>query len=273
MALRIESWLGIAIRVSVVGILTVMLGACSTPKTPQQLEAARQAYDAAAADPQVEKFASVPLYEAKQELDRANGIWKESRDADRTVHAAGLAKRRVEIAQTVAAGGSARAEVETLLESRNAIELQAREMELRASEEELAALKAKPTDKGMVLTLGGDVLFKTGQANVSPGAQAQLDRIAQFLTENADREVIIDGHTDSTGGVELNQTLSERRAAAVGTYLTTRGVAASRVATRGLGASLPLASNDTAAGRQQNRRVEITILNPGEKASEHVLAR
>jgi outer membrane protein OmpA-like peptidoglycan-associated protein len=125
----------------------------------------------------------------------------------------------------------------------------------------------------MVLTLGGDVLFKTGQATVSPGAQAQLDRIAQFLTENPDREVVVDGHTDSTGSAMTNQALSEKRAAAVGGYLATRGVDAGRIATRGLGASLPLAPNDTAAGRQQNRRVEITILNVGQKASEHVLSK
>lgn len=266
MALRIESLLGIAIRASLVGMLTGMLAACSTPNPPPQIAAARQAYDAAAADPEVEKFASVPLYEAKKELDRAARIWEDTHDADKAAHIAGLAKRRVEIAQTVAAGGRARAEVTTLLESRSKIELEARDREI-------AELKAKPTDTGMVLTLGGDVLFKTGQATVSPGAQAQLDRIAQFLNENADREVVVDGHTDSSGSAETNQTLSERRAAAVWTYLTTRGVAASRIATRGLGASLPLAPNDTAAGRQQNRRVEITILNVGQKASEHVLSR
>ncbi len=266
MALRMESLLGITIQISAAGMLTGMLAACTTPTPPPQIAAARQAYDAAAADPEVEKFASVPLYEAKKELDRASRVWDETQDADTAAHVAGLAKTRVEIARTVAAGGRARADVTTLLESRSKIELEARDREI-------AELKAKPTDTGMVLTLGGDVLFKTGQANVSPGAQAQLDRIAQFLTENPDREVVVDGHTDSSGSAETNQTLSERRAAAVGTYLTTRGVAASRVATRGLGATLPLAPNDTAAGRQQNRRVEITILNVGQKASEHVLTR
>ncbi len=266
MALRIESLLGIAIRISAAGMLLCMLAACSTPKPPPQIETARRAYDAAAAQPDVEKYASVPLYEAKKELDRASKTWKDSQDADQAAHIADLAAKRVEIARTVAAGGKAKAEVTEILATRSKIELEARE-------KEIAELKARPTDTGMVLTLGGDVLFKTGQSIVSPGAQSQLDRIAQFLTENADREVVIDGHTDSQGGAELNQTLSEKRAAAVGAYLTTRGVAASRVATRGLGASLPLAPNDTAAGRQQNRRVEITILNVGEKASEHVLTK
>ncbi len=266
MTTRIETLLGIALRISAAFTLTGMLAACSTPTPPPQIARARQAYDAAAAEPDVEKYASVPLYEAKKDLDRASKAWEESQDADQAAHLAGLAEKRVEIARTVAAGGKARAEVTELLESRSQVELEARE-------KEIAELKAKPTDTGMVLTLGGDVLFKTGQADVSPGAQAQLDRIARFLTENADREVVIDGHTDSSGSAETNQTLSERRAAAVGDYLTTRGVAASRIATRGLGASLPLAPNDTTAGRQQNRRVEITILNVGEKAAERVLTR
>jgi OmpA-OmpF porin, OOP family len=266
MALRIKSLLGIATRISTTGIFIGMLAACSTPTPPKELDGARQAYQAAAAQPDVEKYASVPLYEAKKDLDRATKTWEDSKDADQTSHIAGLAATRVQIAETVAAGGKARAEVTALLESRRQVELETRD-------KEIAELKAKPTDTGMVLTLGGDVLFKTGQATVSPGAQAQLDRIAVFLTENADREVVVDGHTDSSGSAETNQTLSEKRAAAVGAYLSSHGVAANRIATRGLGASLPIAPNDTNAGRQQNRRVEITILNVGQKAAERVLSK
>jgi outer membrane protein OmpA-like peptidoglycan-associated protein len=125
----------------------------------------------------------------------------------------------------------------------------------------------------MVLTLGGDVLFKTGSATVSPGALAQLDRIAKFLNQHPDREIAITGHTDNTGSLELNEKLSEQRAAAVGAYLVQRGVAANRIATRGMGPSMPIAPNDTAEGRQQNRRVDIIILDPGQKAAEHVLSR
>jgi outer membrane protein OmpA-like peptidoglycan-associated protein len=269
MALRIQSLLVVATRISTAGLLVGLLAACSSPKPPRELESAQMAYDTAAAEGDIEKYASVPLYEAKKELDRANETWSSTEDADETAHLAGLAEKRVEIARTIAEGGKARAEVETLLASRQEIELEAREKEIV----ELKELQAKPTDSGMILTLGGDVLFKTGGATVSPGAQAQLGRVAQFLKANADREVVISGHTDSTGGAEMNQTLSEKRAAAVGAYLSGQGIAASRIATRGFGASLPIAPNDSAAGRQQNRRVDIVILNAGEKAAEHVLAK
>lgn len=266
MAPRITSLLGLASRNAAIGLLVGLLAACASPTPPPELASARQAYDAAAADPDVEKYASVPLYEAKKELDRASKTWDDDQDTDQTAHIADLAAKRVEIARTIAAGGKARAEVETLLASRQQIELQARE-------KEIAELKAKPTEGGMVLTLGGDVLFKTGSSTVSPGALTELGRIARFLNENPDREIVVSGHTDSVGSAETNQALSEKRAAAVGAYLTSQGVAASRVATRGFGAALPVAPNDTAAGRQQNRRVDITILNAGEKASEHVLAK
>jgi outer membrane protein OmpA-like peptidoglycan-associated protein len=265
MTSRIKSLLGIATRISTAVIFAGTLAACSTPTPPQQLESARQAYESAAAEPDVEKYASVPLYEAKQELDRANKAWA-SEDADQTAHIANLAEKRVEIARTIAAGGKARAEVEVLVGSGDQVILEARE-------KELAELKAKRTEGGMILTLGGDVLFKTGSSTLTPGAQVELGRVADFLNGNLDREVVVSGHTDNTGGAELNQTLSEKRAASVGTYLSAQGVAASRIATRGFGASLPTAPNDNVAGRQQNRRVDIVILDVGQKASEHVLAK
>jgi OmpA-OmpF porin, OOP family len=259
---RIKSLLGIATGISTAG----MLAACSTPTPPPQLASARQAYESAAAEPDVAKYASVPLYEAKKELDSASKSWEKNHDADETAHIASLAEKRVEIAQTVAAGAKAKEQTTEILASRTQVELAARDREI-------AELKAKPTDGGIVLTLGGDVLFKTGSSTLSPGAQVELGRIARFLNENPDREVVVSGHTDSSGSAETNQILSEKRAAAVGESLSAQGVAASRIATRGFGASLPIAPNDTASGRQQNRRVDIVILNVGEKASEHVLAK
>jgi outer membrane protein OmpA-like peptidoglycan-associated protein len=130
----------------------------------------------------------------------------------------------------------------------------------RSAEEQLAEMKAKPTERGMVLTLG-DVLFDTGRAELNPGATRPLDQLAQFLKENAQRTVAIEGYTDSVGTDTLNQVLSERRAIAVKNGLTDRGVASNRVSARGMGEASPVASNDTAAGRQRNRRVEVVLSN------------
>jgi len=128
----------------------------------------------------------------------------------------------------------------------------------KSLEAQLAELKAKPTERGMVLTLG-DVLFDTGRAVLNPGASRTLEQLAVFMKENPERLVEIEGHTDSVGSDELNQVLSERRAIAVKNALIDRGIAPNRVSARGYGRSMPVASNATAAGRQQNRRVEIVI--------------
>jgi outer membrane protein OmpA-like peptidoglycan-associated protein len=129
-----------------------------------------------------------------------------------------------------------------------------------SAEEQLAEMKARPTDRGMVLTLG-DVLFDSGRAELNPGAARPLDQLAQFLREHAQRTVAIEGYTDSAGSDTQNQALSERRATAVKNSLTDRGVASNRVSARGMGEANPVAGNDTAAGRQRNRRVEIVLSN------------
>lgn len=131
-----------------------------------------------------------------------------------------------------------------------------------ALEEQLKQLKAKQTERGMVLTLG-DVLFDTGRAELNPGAARTLDQLAAFLKENPSRTIQIEGYTDSVGSDQLNQVLSERRAIAVKNALVDRSIAVNRVSARGFGKDNPVAGNDTAAGRQQNRRVEIVVLgNP-----------
>jgi outer membrane protein OmpA-like peptidoglycan-associated protein len=123
---------------------------------------------------------------------------------------------------------------------------------------ELDALKATPTPRGMVLTLG-DVLFDTGRAELKSGASRKVDQLAQFLLEHPDRRVQIDGFTDSVGTDSYNEDLSQRRANAVREALIARGVDSSRIGTEGYGKSYPVATNSDSGGRQLNRRVEVVI--------------
>jgi outer membrane protein OmpA-like peptidoglycan-associated protein len=125
-------------------------------------------------------------------------------------------------------------------------------------ERELEQLETRDTDRGLVLPLG-DVLFDTGAATLKPGAATTIDRLAQFMRDYPERSVRIEGHTDSAGSDETNQSLSERRAQAVRDALLERGLAAERIATLGYGEARPIAGNDSAGGRQQNRRVEIVL--------------
>ncbi|MDH4323873.1 MAG: OmpA family protein [Betaproteobacteria bacterium] len=123
---------------------------------------------------------------------------------------------------------------------------------------QLEEMKAKKTERGMVLTLG-DVLFDTGRSDLKPGALRTLEQLTAFLTENPERSAIIEGHTDSVGAEAFNQRLSEQRAQAVQNALIERGIAPARLSAMGFGPSKPVVGNDTAAGRQQNRRVEIVL--------------
>jgi outer membrane protein OmpA-like peptidoglycan-associated protein len=122
----------------------------------------------------------------------------------------------------------------------------------------ITELKAEQTDRGLVVTLD-DVLFEVDRAELKPGAMRNLRQLADALIQYPDTEVKIEGHTDSTGSESYNEELSERRAAAVRNYLLAQGVDSARLDTLGLGESAPVATNATAAGRQQNRRVEVVI--------------
>jgi outer membrane protein OmpA-like peptidoglycan-associated protein len=129
-------------------------------------------------------------------------------------------------------------------------------------ERELEELRAQKTDRGSVLTLG-DILFEVDKADLLPGAMRTIDKLAEFLKNHPERNIIIEGHTDDTGSATYNLGLSQRRADGVRGALLQRGIASERIVTKGYGQQFPVASNATSAGRQQNRRVEIIILDEG----------
>jgi len=126
---------------------------------------------------------------------------------------------------------------------------------------QIDTLNARVTDRGLVLTLG-DVLFITGRSDLQSGGTGHLDKLVAFLNRYPSREVVIEGYTDSVGSQDYNQGLSERRAESVRHYLQGQGIDPSRLAASGKGESNPVAGNDSASGRQQNRRVEVIISNP-----------
>jgi outer membrane protein OmpA-like peptidoglycan-associated protein len=123
---------------------------------------------------------------------------------------------------------------------------------------QITELNARPTDRGLVVTLG-DLLFDTNKSELKATSASHLDNLAAFLVRYEERSAIIEGHTDNTGDNAYNQSLSQRRAESVKAYLVSRGVAMNRLSAYGKGEGLPLANNDSSSGRQQNRRVEVII--------------
>jgi len=178
---------------------------------------------------------------------------------------AAKAKKEAEEAQALAARAKAEAEQARMAARAEAERAAKAKAEADQLMRELSDLKAKQTERGIVLTIG-DVLFATAKADLSSDALRSVDKLADFLKKYPGRNVLIEGHTDSVGSEEYNLTLSERRADSVKESLTSRGIPEGRIATKGYGKKYPVASNDTAAGKQQNRRVEVIILNEGVKA-------
>ena len=121
------------------------------------------------------------------------------------------------------------------------------------------SLAVRKEDRGTVITLSGGVLFATNQATILPGAQVQLNQVADALKTQAEHHFTVGGHTDNQGTDAINDDLSQRRAAAVRDYLVVRGVSANAISAQGFGSHQPLGENGTTEGRAMNRRVEIIV--------------
>lgn len=124
---------------------------------------------------------------------------------------------------------------------------------------QLQTMTATSEARGQVMTLSGDA-FASGQSRLKPEARANLQRVVEFVNRFPGKDVVIEGHTDSQGGANLNQVLSQKRAEAVRDALVQDGVAAARLTAVGLGEDRPVADNATTEGRARNRRVEIVVL-------------
>jgi outer membrane protein OmpA-like peptidoglycan-associated protein len=171
-----------------------------------------------------------------------------------------LASARVEMAQQQRDADASR-EAARLSAAADATQAAADAAQAAAElQRQLDELNAKETDRGMVLTLG-DVLFTSGQADLKGGATANLNKLVTFLNAYPNRTVMIEGHTDSLGSDDFNSGLSQRRADSVKSYLTGQGIGPGRLSASGMGESSPVADNGSATGRQQNRRVEVVIVN------------
>lgn len=268
-------------------VASVLLAACAAaPVAPQGASEVRARLTQLQSDPNLASRAPVAIEEADAAVRTAE---QPEADASLGSHRVYIADRKVEIAR-------AQAETRLLEDQRAALSAQREEARLdsRTREADVAkgqavtargeadaarvatadaeaqtaelqrqidALQAKVTDRGLVLTLG-DVLFASGRAELNPGTASNLNQLVTFLGKYPSRTVTIEGHTDSLGSDDYNQGLSQRRADSVRSYLVRQGIDAARLTAVGAGESAPVAGNESATGRQQNRRVEVIISNP-----------
>ncbi len=266
-------------------LIASIVSGCKQEPTPS-LKEAQKVLEETKKEEKVRENAPIALYEAEKTLKKALNA-ESAKEMD---HLAYLAKKKAQIAKEIANRKEALKKIEELKQIKNRVILEAREAEIQRAkreieektkllsetekkireeqekakrlQQELSELHAKHTKRGLVLTLG-DVLFETGKADLLPGAMRSIDKLAVFLRENPDRKVLVEGHTDSRGSKAYNLKLSQKRAEAVKRALVERGIEPDRIIAKGYGEAYPVASNLTAAGRQQNRRVEIVILDEG----------
>jgi outer membrane protein OmpA-like peptidoglycan-associated protein len=267
------------------GLVLFTSFACATTQPSPMLVEARKDYDTARNGPPG-KFVPDLVYEAKTMLDKAERAHARDPGSHEEEHLAYLAHRKTLLAiaaaeHRLALGDAAKAEkaFETVLmaqrnnandkaanagdqlDAERAKREKAEEAMRRAMASLAAIASVKAEANRTVITLSGEVLFKSKEATLLPGAQKQLDQVAEALKSQDDKKMVIEGHTDSQGKDDYNQGLSQRRADAVRTYLVGKGIPSDMIQAVGKGELEPIADNKSAEGRANNRRVEIEIDN------------
>jgi len=232
------------------------------------------------------------VHEADLALQKAQNAWKDNQDPndDHIIDLAIIAQRKAQIAEAEAAAAKANADAAQSKADYNAAiqsqlsatkgalsqtqqQLQQTAAQAAAQKAQIAELTAKlqdardtiakiaavkDTDQGMVITLQGEVLFKTGKWDLKPAAMAKLDQIAEAL-RGKEAPMVVYGYTDNVGTYDNNMALSQKRAQSVRDYLASKGIPNDLITAQGKGPDNPVADNTSTDGRAQNRRVEIVV--------------
>ncbi len=288
---------------AILGLTLAGLGACAASVPPQDLVSARSAYARANNDGHTGQTNPSDLDSARKQLEIAEASFEENGDTQGTRDQSYLALRKTEFAEVIARTRRSDATTEATVDAmhadekktvastaaalnRSKTEIAAQDNALAAGKVALSDEKAKREDaekraaqamadlakiasvkqeaRGMVITLSGSVLFASAKSDLLPAAQVKLNDVANALIkEDPLSKIVVEGHTDSQGGVPYNQDLSQRRAQAVRDYLVSRGIAGDRVTSQGFGPSRSIADNNSPEGRANNRRVEIVVQPSG----------
>ncbi len=250
----------------------------------------RSAYN----DQFISEFGRADLQLAEQQLDMARVAWSKKR-APELDHHLEMTTGFLELAAVRGGQGRTKAEISNLRARQDELRIAARDRDVRyaqnqastatqaaqnaelaaqnaqaqvaAANQQMAALQQQLKEfEFQVTAMGGsmtlrDVMFEVDSAQLRAGAEQRLQPLVNYLSAMPNTTIRIEGHTDSTGGEEYNNRLSRERAQSVASALVAQGISGNRIQTVGYGFSKPIASNNTVSGREQNRRVEIIIMN------------
>ncbi len=249
---------------------------CSAALPPSELVNARAAF-LQASNGQAAQLEPAELHKAQIALDEAEVSFQNDHDSYRTRDLAYIADRKSKLAEALAvtnaentATAKAKKDYETsqaeimkstkdklALEQKARIDAEKAATDAKADLAKLAAVKEE--ERGLVITLSGSVLFASNQSVLLPAAQDRLNKVADALLATKDRKLTVEGYTDSQGTSSYNLTLSQQRADVVRSYLISRGYPSELIQAQGIGEESPVANNNTAEGRANNRRVEIVV--------------
>ncbi len=256
----------------------LLIAGCASNQAPPELEKQKQTLNEMENSPVISQYAPIERDEYSKLVSKTEEAWQKNKD-DLYKHNLYLAERQADITRGTADTKNYQEKIRESAQQHQVMLQQSQEDRLssaknRASSaedkikrlaQELENAKTKKTDRGMVLTLSS-ILFESGTAEIKPGSERTLEKLATYLKEYPELKVVIEGFTDSVGAASYNKQLSENRARSVMQALNENGVDESRVSAVGRGESYPVTDNTTPAGRQQNRRVEL-IINEESEAS------
>jgi len=277
-------------NVALFGSLLVMsVTGCAATSVPQDLLDARSSYQRAQSGPATQYNLHL-VYEAKLALDKAEQSYRDDPADQKTRDLAYAARRKAERAEASASNAQAQgskgqgdkgakeatndqlaqAQLASTSSQLTRREQQREEERKESAEADNRAKSAmdrvaatvgtvKEESRGTVITLSSSVLFASSKDALLPGAQDRLGLVADALKTQGDREIVVEGHTDSQGSAASNRELSDRRARSVTSFLISRGVPGDQIRTEGLGSRRPIADNGSVDGRASNRRVEIIV--------------
>jgi outer membrane protein OmpA-like peptidoglycan-associated protein len=275
----------------VIGPLTLAaLGGCGGERLPPKaLVDARSEFTMAKSGIAMQ-LDPTDVHEADVALQHAEQAWVDDPDNPNTIDLAIIAQRKAQIAEAEASAIKAQREAEDAKRSlqelmssqlnqtkqqlnQTQLALQSEKQASAEQQQRLADLEGKlkdardtiakiasvkDDDRGMVITLQGEVLFQTGKWDLKPGAMAKLDQIAEAL-RGKEQPMTVYGHTDNVGAHDMNMDLSQRRADSVRDYLVSRGIPQDLIKAEGKGPDVPISDNTSLEGRAANRRVEIVV--------------
>jgi len=227
---------------------------CADLQKPQSFLDAETAYKTAASDPVVQKYSADQLEKANKTLQSS----AKAKSKEDLTSIAYIGNTQIDTAIQMASAKQAMQNSKDLLAKQEKLAAAAVIAEQGQAQQNLLAMQANEAEREILLAFG-QIEFVSGTSNLVPGAAAGIDMLAGYMSKFKAKEVTIAGHTDSSGSSKSNKKLSQERAESIRNVLITKGVDKNRITAVGYGESQPIAENKSSAGRQKNRRIEITF--------------